>query len=37
MRSVKFANEAIKDEFLGLPVELRQRSHKMFELLEARG
>ena len=37
MRSVEFANEAIKDEFLGLPVGLRQRGYKMFELLEARG
>ncbi len=37
MRSVEFANEAIKDEFLGLPVGLRQRGYKMFELLETRG
>ena len=37
MRSVKFANEAIKDEFLELPTGLRQRGYKMFELLEARG
>ena len=36
MRSVEFANEAIKDEFLGLPVRLRQRGYKMFELLETR-
>ena len=36
MWSVEFANEAIKDEFLGLPVGLRQRGYKMFELLEAR-
>ncbi|QKG28735.1 hypothetical protein CDOMF_0451 [Campylobacter sp. RM16187] len=37
MWSVEFANEAIKDEFLGLPTGLRQRGYKMFELLEARG
>ena len=36
MWSVEFANEAIKDEFLGLPVRLRQRGYKMFELLETR-
>ncbi|WP_462108922.1 hypothetical protein [Campylobacter concisus] len=32
MRSVKFANEAIKDEFLELPTGLRQRDYKIFEL-----
>ena len=37
MWSVEIANEAIKDEFLGLPVGLRQRGYKMFELLETRG
>ena len=37
MWSVEFANEAIKDEFLGLPAGLRQRGYKMFELLETRG
>ena len=37
MRSVEFANEAIKDEFLELPTGLRQRDYKIFELLEARG
>ena len=37
MWSVEFANEAIKDEFLGLPVGLRQRDYKIFELLETRG
>ena len=37
MRSVKFANEAIKDEFLELPTGLRQRDYKIFELLETRG
>ena len=37
MWSVKFVNEAIKDEFLELPISLRQRGYKMFELLEARG
>ena len=37
MCSVKFANEAIRDEFLGLPVGLRQRGYKMFELVVARG
>lgn len=36
MWSVEFASEAIKDEFLELPIGLRQRGYKMFELLEAR-
>lgn len=37
MWSVEFASEAIKNEFLQIPVSFRQRGYKMFELLETRG
>ncbi|MCR4942224.1 MAG: type II toxin-antitoxin system RelE/ParE family toxin [Campylobacter sp.] len=37
MWSVEFLNEKVRDEFLSLPNEIRQRGYKMFELLENMG